>query len=276
MSFYKVTEWGPGLYRITSPECVHMDLVVGAERALLIDTGWGLGPLQETVRGITDKPLIVANTHGHIDHVNGNPQFEGPVYIHPKDVELCKVHSSSQMRSFILMTTREKGILTDDFDEGAFLAEKDIAFCPVEEGYMFDLGGKTLEVIELPGHTAGSIGFLYREEKILYVGDAINGALLLSGPEAAPLSVYIQTLEKAKKLAFDKMVQSHVEQVFNKDVLDTYLDLAKSVDWDKAVPYKNEEGKENPDVRVMCTGGKTQADAQDPNFACIVISKDKL
>jgi len=55
-----------------------------------------------------------------------------------------------------------------------------------------------MEIVELPGHTPGSIGLYYREEKVLFVGDAINGALVLSLPEATKLATYVQTLEKAK------------------------------------------------------------------------------
>jgi len=57
--------------------------------------------------------------------------------------------------------------------------------------------------------------------------------------------------------------------------MQTYIKLAKSVDWEKAQPYKDGD-KDNPDVRVMCVEGKTLDDKQDPDFACIVFTKDKL
>ena len=50
-------------------------LVVGEERAALIDTGAGMGNLAKEVKEITDKPLYVLNTHGHVDHAGGNGQF---------------------------------------------------------------------------------------------------------------------------------------------------------------------------------------------------------
>ena len=45
-----------------------MYLAEGKERAMLVDTGAGLGRLKETVKALTDKPVFVVNTHGHIDH----------------------------------------------------------------------------------------------------------------------------------------------------------------------------------------------------------------
>ena len=51
-------------------------LLIGEERAVLIDTGNGLLQLDEAVSKITDKPVFVINTHGHYDHIGGNRFFE--------------------------------------------------------------------------------------------------------------------------------------------------------------------------------------------------------
>ena len=74
---------------------------------------------------------------------------------------------------------------------------------------MFDLGGITLEVVEVPGHTHGSIGLLYKEEKIFFAGDAMNPFLWLFAPEATMLSEYKATLRKADGLDFEALVVSH-------------------------------------------------------------------
>ena len=47
MGYYKITEWMPGMWRITSPECVYEELMIGTEKALLLDTGWGTGQLKK-------------------------------------------------------------------------------------------------------------------------------------------------------------------------------------------------------------------------------------
>ena len=88
-SYYKVEKMD-GYYRISSPEAVFCYVVVGREKAMLIDTGHAYGDLKQAVKSITDKPLYVVNTHGHLDHTSGNAQFDEKVYIHPRDMELCR------------------------------------------------------------------------------------------------------------------------------------------------------------------------------------------
>ena len=71
VTIYNVRELEPGLYRIGN-SAVFMDLIVGSHHALLFDTGYGYGDLKAVVRSITDKPLYVVNSHGHVDHACGN------------------------------------------------------------------------------------------------------------------------------------------------------------------------------------------------------------
>ena len=80
---YEVRELEPGLYRICNSG-VFMDLIVGSHHALLFDTGYGYGDLKGVIRELTDKPLYVLNSHGHVDHACGNEAFSG-AFIHPLD-----------------------------------------------------------------------------------------------------------------------------------------------------------------------------------------------
>ena len=50
-------------------------LIEGEERAVLIDNGMGQGNLRHVIDYLTDKPYIILNTHGHIDHIGGNDEF---------------------------------------------------------------------------------------------------------------------------------------------------------------------------------------------------------
>jgi glyoxylase-like metal-dependent hydrolase (beta-lactamase superfamily II) len=63
---------GNGIYVFTAPPIGnHQYLIVGTEKALLIDTGFSIESLKEKIEEITMLPLILVNTHGHPDHCGG-------------------------------------------------------------------------------------------------------------------------------------------------------------------------------------------------------------
>lgn len=72
-------EVGPGNYVLsTAGASLNTGLVVGSDRALVIDTGCGpeqAGEILAAVREVTPLPLVVVNTHAHYDHFFGNAVF---------------------------------------------------------------------------------------------------------------------------------------------------------------------------------------------------------
>lgn len=283
-TYYEVNELSTGVFRIGSPERVFMDLFVGEEKALLFDTGYGYGNLKDAVKKVTDKPLYIVNSHGHIDHTCGNCQFEEEIYIHEKDIPLCKAHNAKEMRrgaaegarhTVDYVTKQEYSILPGDFDEEAYCSAGYGKLCPVREGDVFALGGITLEVIELPGHTRGSIALYYREKKLLYVGDAINSYLWLFSPEATMLSEYIETIGKVEGIDFIQMFQSHNHMPVAKETVKYYKDAAETLDYEKGEAFQSPLV---PDAkaRVCIRAGKTMANFMDPDFAAVVISREHV
>ena len=152
-NFYNVQKISERAYRISSDEAVFSELLIGTEKAMLIDTTYGLGDLHGTVRQLTDKPLIIACTHGHADHTSGNSQFQEPVYLSEDDFDLCRRHNSVRQRQFTIkdmackedyMTHTVRNILPEDFDEEDYLAQNEGELVKLCEGMVFDLGGITL------------------------------------------------------------------------------------------------------------------------------------
>ena len=136
-------------------------LVEGREKALLVDTGLGLGDLRGEAEALTDKPLTVVNTHGHGDHSGGNYAFDR-VYMHPAAVP----DAEAALEMTEMFASREE---LDAIRRR--MEEKPAELCPLREGDVFDLGGITLEVIETPGHTPGDICLLDRKHRGLFAGD---------------------------------------------------------------------------------------------------------
>jgi len=96
-SFYEVKKQMDGVYSLTN--CVTcMYLVIGREKALVFDTGYGFADCLPEIRKLTDKPLTVVDSHGHFDHISGNYLFGCPVYISEKDMETVGRHSSPEYR----------------------------------------------------------------------------------------------------------------------------------------------------------------------------------
>lgn len=283
-SYYHVRTLKPGVHRITSAEGVYSDLFVGEERALLFDTGYGFGDLKSVVYGLTDKPLVIVNSHGHLDHACGNARFDVDAYIHPADMDLCRKHTSEAARrhsvslaahALDLLTGEVHNTLPADFDEESYAALGSGRLCPVREGEVFELGNMTLRIVELPGHTAGSIGLIYEEEKWLYLGDAMNAFTWLFAEEAMPLSVYIASIKKAIALGMDKVIVSHYPDRMNADVLDGFLSCACHADFDKGVPF------DNPilpgyDARIFSEYSGDGSITFDPYRPALVISREKI
>lgn len=63
---------------------VNMYLLTGSSRALLIDCGYGAADLPSLIATVTNLPVTVVCTHGHVDHALGSWMFEN-VYLHPAD-----------------------------------------------------------------------------------------------------------------------------------------------------------------------------------------------
>ena len=268
-TIYHVRRLGVHHWRIGN-SAVHMDLIVGSHHALLFDTGYGFGDLCGLVRGITDLPLYVVISHGHVDHACGNWQFDR-VYIHPEDLELCREHNGPELRMAELDTAE----VPLDFDLEDYLSKDCGTMIPVGEGDVFDLGGVTLRVVHFPGHTMGSIGLYCEELRLLFAGDAMNCFVWLFLPEAAPLSTYLTSLKKAEALDFDFMIQSHEPDPVPKAKLSHYIDLAEHLDFEAGLPVPAPPGA-NVETRICTRLGIHHDDRENPGHAAILISRDKL
>ncbi|MCJ7550582.1 MAG: MBL fold metallo-hydrolase, partial [Anaerolineae bacterium] len=73
---YPMVQFKEDTWEIDEFDCASVFLLIGQDKAMLIDTGMGIGDLRGAVRKITDKPLVVVISHGHVDHTGNARQFE--------------------------------------------------------------------------------------------------------------------------------------------------------------------------------------------------------
>jgi len=169
-------------------------VVVGNEKALVIDTMNASDDLGAVVRSITDLPVMVVNTHGHGDHICGNIFFE-KAYIHPEDLSLA------------IEFSRQPGFEEEIQKHGLSMPP----FKEIQDGTVIDLGGATLDVIHFPGHTKGGICLLYREERVLFTGDGINCHLWMQLDHSLQMKELKQSLENISwvKEKADRILHGH-------------------------------------------------------------------
>ncbi|HLN22286.1 MAG TPA: MBL fold metallo-hydrolase [Bacteroidales bacterium] len=187
--WFKVTETTPKTWTISDNGSDNMYLVEGRDSALLIDTGLGSADIASLAGSLTNKPLIVLNTHAHPDHSGGNYQFE-KIYIHPEDIEAARTYNPSSGGN----TSARQGSKPPEnelFKGKPF----DTKILPLDDGRIFDLGGRRIQVIYAPGHTPGEICLLDIDNKVLFTGDNTNSLVWLFLPNCKPLHEYLTTLE---------------------------------------------------------------------------------
>ncbi len=213
--FYQVEPLFPGLTRIWDVARTAMYLVEGQEKAVLIDTGVGVGDLKTVVEGLTAKPLTVLITHGHVDHAMGAAGFKD-VHMSSLDEGVYAEHCNMEGRKGYVMGSAMQGgdpALVAGITDADYLEPRAFTeFAPLAPGDRFDLGGVTVEVLPGAGHTPGSLTMLIPEWRMLLLGDACNPFTFLFDHWAAPMAGYRDMLLGLKKLTdgrYDRVLISH-------------------------------------------------------------------
>lgn len=178
-------------------------LFIGNERSLLIDTGAteeGGASLLVAVREITDLPLIVAHSHGHGDHTKGDDAF--------KDQEDISV-----------------------VGEGAEAVQSFFGFesWPEEQAEL-DLGGRTISLLPVPGHTDDDLAFYDPVSQFAVTGDTLYPGRLY----VRNWSAYRDSIARLNAWIQDKPV-SHV--------LGTHIEMTAeaNVDYPIGTTYQPDE-----------------------------------
>lgn len=160
-------------------------LVEGDHTAALIDTGITPGAqLMPMLRQLTQKPLILVLTHAHIDHFHHMDEFD-TVYMS---------HEEFKLGPEILR---------------GMMAGKDLnleATLPMETGTVIGLGGRSLEICHVPGHTPGSVAIYDDADDLLFIGDAIGSGcgVWMQLPGSSSLTDYEQSLRNFLRWCLEK------------------------------------------------------------------------
>lgn len=151
----------PNTWCITNRWANFIYLLIGEEKAMLIDTGSAEGNLREFVETITDKPVMVVNTHGHFDHTGGNSCW-AKAWMTKEAAEYAKVPFSPMHREWF----ESKGY-------------PDYQIHELADGDIIELGNRQVEVIAIGAHSEGSIALLDRTSRAMFTGDELESGQVL-------------------------------------------------------------------------------------------------
>jgi glyoxylase-like metal-dependent hydrolase (beta-lactamase superfamily II) len=233
-SWFATQQIDEGLYLITEPyyysyNRANLWLIKGRDQDLLIDTGLGVASLRQYISELIDKPLLAIASHIHFDHAGGIHEFEERA-IHAAEAQALRDGDAHEA-----LCSQPGWVHSDHFEclphsgftveEYTFNASEPTRI--LQEGDVLDLGDRALEVLHLPGHSAGCIAFYDKRSQALFSGDVIYDGELLDELHCSNIPDYINTYERLQKLPIDMVYPGHY-QTFGKDryleILGEYLD----------------------------------------------------
>lgn len=215
-----------GVTEITDLSGVHCFLVEGRDKALLIDTMTGLRGLPAFVATLTDLPVEVALTHGHMDHAGGVFEF-GRCYIHPADIPMLDGRTLPARVGYV------RGQLPpgEAPEASAFVPDGPVEFVPLKAGDKLDLGGRALEVLHVPGHTRGSLCYLDTASGDFFARDACNNNTLLMMDVSATIEEYLEALLALKERQGDirRFYLFHGPSLQDKSCIDDNIQCCRDI-----------------------------------------------
>jgi len=234
--WFKVYEITPSLFVFYEPrhyEETIVNLVIGEQKAVLIDTGCGIGDLRKAVEAITTLPVMVVNTHTHLDHLGSNRQFDDiAMFDHPLSRRTATYGADPRTLQTDLMS---ENLITKPWPQGFDLGKATLPPFKVsrwlKDGEQIDLGGRTLEVIYTPGEATNHICLLDRTNRILFCGDILLHGPIWTHMEGGSLQDLATSYRRLMDYfdAFDYLMPGHNEPWLDKNLLPKALDGADKI-----------------------------------------------
>ncbi|MRX44726.1 MBL fold metallo-hydrolase [Agromyces kandeliae] len=221
----------PGLHRVQAPlgeRFVALYLLVGENAALLVDTGVRES-ITETLLPYLDGAGIpremlrwAVNTHCDFDHTGGNGALKAAIpsveiLAHELDTEL--VEDVQRLIDVRYGEFRDTDGFDDPPETTAYLRSvSDLV--PVDRrlagGEEFDLGGRSVRVLHVPGHSPGHVAVHDPANRALMIGDATLGTTVpyADGSAAFPptyrdVEPYVASLRHFRELDADLLLTAH-------------------------------------------------------------------
>jgi len=232
--WFEVYRIRPGVFAIYEPkqfEEVISYLILGEKRALLFDTGLGVGKISAVVARLTALPVTVVNSHTHFDHVGGNAEFHD---IWNRNLVYTRHNMRGQTNIYsrdTLAPERLCGPLPPGIHAKSYTIRPWRSTHWLQDSEHIDLGGRVLEVLFTPGHTPDSLSLYDRRNGLLFTGDTFYpGPIYLFVPET-DFAAYARSVTRLAALAphVKLLLPAHnvpvAEPIFLKRLADAVADV---------------------------------------------------
>lgn len=221
---YAISEYGHW-------EKVHSFLLLGQDKAVLIDTGLGIGNIKEITDTLTRLPIEVLTTHVHTDHIGSHGEFER-IFVHAGDLDWLmhgiKGLSIQQIRRDIGRDITRP--TPDGFDPGTYTPFQGKPTGLLQDGDRIDLGGRTLTVYHTPGHSPGHVAFFDETQGLLFTGDLLYDETPIYAfyPSTSPVDL-VHSLERIAEIeGIQRIYGSHNTLGLNPEIL---TEVKRAVQW---------------------------------------------
>jgi len=229
---YRLTDKVYAIYEDGQFEEVISYLILGEERAALIDTGNGIGDIKGLVDGLTELPVTVINTHTHGDHIGGNHQFsEVAVYDSGFSRENAKHGRSREQMGHYLDGDMVWKPFPPYFDRDNWRIHPFNVTRWLGDGDVVGLGGRELEIMHTPGHSPDSVCILDRANRVFWTGDTFYPAPIYVYSPTTSLDQFIDSISKIAGLLphIDWVMPSHNEPRVEKSLIRECHEAAVSI-----------------------------------------------
>lgn len=245
--WFEVYRVSDGVYAIYEPgqfEEVISFLIAGNDRALLFDSGLGIGDIRAVVDNLTELDVVVLNSHTHYDHIGGNHQFDT---VYGTDTDYTKRNSTGSTTADVARFLQEGWVwkdLPEHFDTASFRSEAFTIGKIVADGDVIDLGGRKLEVLHVPGHAPDAICLLDRDNRILFTGDTFYLAPLYTHLEGSDFDTYAASAARLASMsgAYDYAYTAHNVPVADGDYIVAMHEAFQAIIGDTAGDYTTSDG----------------------------------
>ena len=208
-NIFGIAEWG-------HVERVVSYLFVGKKKALLFDSGMGIGDIskcvKEAVLEVSKKnlPVSLINSHCHYDHIGGNHYFDEIAIFDDKfSKRIAKVgYKNKEILPCVINGFDKDYEIPEMFSKESYCVRPFKYNRLVKDGTPLNFEPFRFSIVHTPGHTSDSICLYENNHKLLLTGDTLYLADIYLFFRNSDLGAYLSSVQRLSELQSDSGVKA--------------------------------------------------------------------